>query len=459
MVKFKNDTDPEGFLKSISTPTTTIAQASSLFYRLFTENLIGTVAFELIKLFHNMAIFAVMSRTDYGTMGLLYSIIFLTVSLTDAGWSSALPIFIRRMTDSQTSIRNRLAPYLFLQLPLIILGITTATFFLAKSYAPLATLGAFLIATESIRSFLRTFLHTLTINIPTMTTELIATSILVITIWTPYLLYGTIPTITAVFTAFMGTSLMAVAGLITIAYNNLKQLPLTAIDPTPWNWRDVFTSRLTTATSTTLRQVTTGNFIVTALSYHMNVEALAPIKHASYIADAVRSSLKSTIGFSGGALLATLRTAPRHIKQALFTTMSKSYVDIIPPLLIFIFSQHAATITTQTYLILPGTLVAISILEHLFFVYEQFYIVEKQALIVAIIRSAELIACYLIFTNHLVNTASPTITIITLLSIRIASTMLLAYDGYTRHNLRPSFPRWFLILITLAITTTPFIFK
>ncbi len=78
-------------------------------------NTVGSVAYESLKIMHQIALLGVMDITLYGHVGVLFSLIFLTINLSNFAADSTIPAFVSTFTSSKSAFIRTFVPSLKLK--------------------------------------------------------------------------------------------------------------------------------------------------------------------------------------------------------------------------------------------------------------------------------------------------------------------------------------------------------
>lgn len=422
-----------------------------IFTKDFRWNVSGSLLYEFLKTAHQLFLFKIIATIEYGLMGYIFSIVYLTISIADLGFTHSLPPYLSTFTRSQYHFRKLFLPYGFAQAILFTLAAGLATYKAITTFSNLnihfyLLLIPSLIILEGVRASLRFFLHTMFV---TRSTQIIENSItlgLLATIWFPYVVYGTVPTITSIFTPYLVASAIATAALIINLIRTYQQLPLyveIANEERGLFWKITKTRLFNFSAIQLSKQLFSTNFLVALFSTSIGLEKTATLKCASYLADALKSIVKSTVGFSGNALLAYHKHATLAAKRMAFYWIGEKFYRLYTPVIsfltatyfLFAYSRNQLD-SAQSTIIYATLFIGIGLMDHLFYMYEQFYMVEEQANKLFYIRFLEWILLYILF-QHV--SSHNIITILSMLilirAVSLATLVLHAYHHWSIHPL------------------------
>lgn len=413
----------------------------------FKLNIFGSISFELLKIGHELALFSLIPMSLYGLKGFLFSILYLTISLTDFGFISGLAPLIKSAIQNKKNFAQFLFRSLVIQIPLFYLAGFFAIKFTQFKFPtidfPLPIIQLIII-TEGMRMFLRALLHITFTTKSTILVELAITFLYLATIWIGHLLFKLPISLKLIFFPYAATSILAVIVLLYLVFkfyktlessnqSVIKQLSNTSI----------FITRITAYALATPKKLFTGNFIIPLLSGFIGLEKLAIIKYASYVAESAHSIIKATIGFSGNALLSALSQTKIHVKRIAFALISKKLTALFFALICFIiFSIPTlnklwdSNTTSQLTIIYILLFLILMMMDHLFLMYEQFYLMERQAHKLLLIRTIELLLFYVTLYNYTQNNSI--FLLLALIGIRSISFITLAIHSYNSWRLVPN---------------------
>jgi hypothetical protein len=433
-----------------------------LFLKDFKINLYGSIIFESMKLIHECALFYFLPLSLYGLQGFLFSMIYLTVYFTDLGFVSGLAPFVKDAISSKKNCRQFLLTNITYQFFfLFITGIFALHFTINKF--PILTPSILiylliLIFSETVRIFLRTFLHITFTTKPTVLIELSITTSYIIIFWSLYF-YNQHGSLEIIFLPYTITSLLATGSLSYLVSRLYKNLPNDNPIYTGPTLRTIFTTRLNAYALITPKKIFTGNCMVPLLSNALGIEKIALMKIASYIVDSARAIMRATIGFSGNALLSLVSKETTATKRTAFSLIFQkcilifiSFFSIALIIIPFYNNYHYFLYTTTTKIIFIYTILflVLMLMDQLFVLYEQFYLMEQQAHKILFIRSIELLSFYYFFILY----KQVPITFLSIcIILRIISFILLTIHAYTTWKLIPQIKNPYLYLVLLSIST------
>jgi len=429
-------------LKGITVNTKTTLSLKNSFRQAIRWNMLGSMAYEGLRIAHQVALLSIMDRASYGHAGVLFSLMFLAINLANAAADTTIPAFIEIFTKSKHSFFKTFLPYLFLQVPILIMGGGVAGLIYKKSL-PTSSIGIGLklfvaiVLFEGIRMIMRSFLHSVFINKVTMFIELIIMIAYMGAIWSDIIIYGRPVTLALIFIPYLVTSIMAVALLGAIIIWHVAALPSEKYQTQPGLWRRIVKARLFNCSTKFSKQLFTGNFLVPLFAHKFGLASAGIFKFSSYLADAIRGVINVVVGFSGGALFARLKSSKPAEKKQAFYTMSEKLNSIMYCCLIFLTVNyyHFWIDAPNSIIILSGLFLLIMLLEHFCSVYEQMHIVEEKTPLLFYAKIVEVA----IAGGTIAFVTSPLPLLTLLIGARFSSFFILAASAFRSWGISPHF--------------------
>jgi hypothetical protein len=405
-------------------------------------NTLGSITYEGLKVFHQIALLSVMDLALYGHIGVIFSLIFLTINISNFAADSTIPAFLDIFTESRMSFIRIFMPYLLLQVPLLLLGGTAACFIYQKSIfsstitIPLLTI-LLIVLFEGLRMVLRVFLHSLFMNKITMFIELLLMFAYMGTIWGEILIIGSPITLSLIFIPYLITSIMAVLLFCIILIWYATNLPSLDFEEPQFLWQRILKARFFNCSTKFSKQLFTGNFLVPLFAYKFGLASAGIFKFSSYLADGIRGVINVAIGFSSGALFAKLKSSDIASKKKAFYILSEKLNSIMYCTLIFLAFNYYAfwQNASGSIIVLSGFFLLILVLEHFCSVYEQVHIVEEKTSTIFLAKICEVaIACSAVLLH-----SSAILILINLVIARLIGFTFLATNAFKTWGIKPHF--------------------
>jgi hypothetical protein len=431
------------------------------FKKSFRWTLTGSIIYEIAKVAHIFALLKLVPGTTYGAIGSIFSLIYLTCYIADFGAYSSLPPFVNMTIQNKQSFRRFIFHYTILpHFPLIISCAFIATYLtackLTLTTAMLIIIPSAIIL-ETLRCFLRLLMHTTFHSRRTVLIDLTAFVLFLTSTWIPYLVFNRPITLTTVFLPHLIDSIFAVTVFIICIVHFYRKLPTTQTHTLPHDFtKRLISSRLFNYLLRVSRYLFSSNFLTPLFAIKFGLKSAGLFYFAGTFATSLQSILKSSIGYSGNALLANLKDSTQAAKKEAFNILWQKLIFFLSPIIIILavnyqpiarLSQSANT-TSYTlsllllYFLLPCT-------EFFAILYEQFYIVEEAASKLFLFKLLELAFVYLIITSPI--TASPAATLLGLIAVRILSFIIIAINAFYTWKITCSIKGHIIFLTSITV--------
>lgn len=434
------------------------------FHSGFRWNVFGSVAFEALKVIHHAFLLKILLPFEFGIMGAVFSITYVTIYFSDFAATTSLPPFIGYITESKKNFKKLFSFYFLPQIPLLTFAGLIATFFYSKSifnqtYSAILILLPLLIIFEGIRIFFRAFLHYIFYSKQVIIFETIFTCCYYIFIWTLYLFFNFNMSLNLIFIPFLINSILVNTIFIYLALQYYQTLPNKKVNLPPSIYRRIIKNRLYTYPNQIVKTFFTGNFLTPIFAMRFGIPQAGILKFSSLIADSVKAVIKAAISFSGNALLATTKQSSYKVKKEVFTLLSQKLNHLMYFIIIFLTFNFKSLIrlrvsldhVAQTTITFSFVFLLIVLAEHFFMVYEQFYILEEKPHKFLFFKLFELSLFYLFV---LTKQTSPITTLLSIIFIQLLSFIILSIHAHYRWAIKPTFksrPLYILFDICIAL--------
>jgi len=418
------------------------------FHSIFKWNTIGSIFFEAMHIGYQFLLLKILGYSVYGLMGSVFSILYLTIYLSDLGLMTSLPTFANVFTQSKSNFKKYFRQYVTPNIFFLIIGIFISLFFYGsffsanKSLLPPLYLVISLLIFESVRMFLRFFLHTQFKNKAVIVLELSLMVLYVTSVLLPYYISGVPITITKVIGLYLVNSIVSVACFIFITIRLYKKLPEKELVPYEHFKRKSTHARFFNHATHIGKHLISGEFLVPLFAIHFGLKQAGLLKLASIVAHSIKAFFKAAINFSGNAFLSNLKNKPLESRiSAFYTLFKKLNVIIYFIFIVLLINFHplvsqARTPGNRSAFIYLFMFITITLIQQLCVAYEQFYIVENAAHRLFFIKAFEFIMFYIVvgLSKHLY----PNTTLLSIVCIQIISFALLALNAYAKWKIKPN---------------------
>jgi hypothetical protein len=381
---------------------------------------------------YHVTLFSSLDRAFYGTIGTLFSLLYIGVTLCTLGLDSALSPFIRYYTHNKTSFRILLG---FQCIPNII---TYGSLLLFASCYDLNNMFSFfkmppidqsfilllvlLLIIESIKKTVKTFLGLLFYNQRIATLEITYIILYVSTV--AGLHYAHVPmSLAIIFVPMLIYSTIITGVLIGLLYTHYRQLPDSEYENEPALIGRITQSRIFGYINQLGHLIFSGNMFVTVFAAQLGVSYAAVAKIMSTSMQTISSITHRIIGQASEAALAHAHAYADNEKQSLFAlsnTYAQSVILYLFALLFALNYKAVAVHVMNSSLHANVLLVVFSILlliEPFFMTYEKKYLIEEKGRYLSYYHLT-MIALFGLWIYS--NCAYPLLCLVGLTSVRIA---------------------------------------
>lgn len=356
-------------------------------------NTIEACLYQAILWGYHFMLFSTFDRSFYGTVGIIFSLLFMGVTFFTLGLDSAMSPFIRYYTESKHAFRTlakeQCIPNLIMYGALLLLAFfydlncLFSLFGIPRLDQAFIIVLVALLILESIKRTIKTFLGLLFYNQKLATLEIVYILLYVMTIAGLHYV-GIAITFYTLFIPMALYSAFVITLLSIWLYNRYTNLPdfTHAIDPTLS--KRMLYSRLFGYINQIGHLLFSGNMLVAVFAAQTNIQYAALAKIISTSIQTISSVIQRVIGQTSEAALAHAHAYAKQEKQSLFALANAYTQTMIFGFCILLcacnyqaMATHAITATLHTH----ALLVVFSILlliEPFFMTYEKKYLIEEQ---------------------------------------------------------------------------------
>jgi len=433
----------------------------------FRWSLFGSLTYEILKTAHCFLLLKLLDAQVYGVVGSLFSIIYLSTYIADFGATNSCTPYLAVWTENKKNFKKLLWRY-FLAPHIIILTTCSGivTYFAVQKFAtitnpPYLFLIPGIIILEAIRSFLRMFLYTVFKNKIIVITEVTIFICYISAIWIAHFFFAIPLTYNLIFVPHFIDSLFSVVLLSLAVYKYYKTLPDTEENIKPSLWKRIATTRIFNYLLRLSRHMFTSNVFTPLFAIKFGLKAAGIFYFASTVANVLNAVIKLTFGYTGGALLATLKDSPQQEKVTAFNYLCQRLMMVVAPIVIFLTINHKALIALSSAPNIASTVIGLSLLyliitftEFFFLLYEQFYIIEEATGKLFLFKLFEFAVFYGVIATA---TSSIVTTLLSVIIIRLVSFSIIAINAFYLWKITPTFKtniRYFIASVIFALLAT-----
>lgn len=411
-------------------------------------NLFGSVLYEGLRIGHNTVLALLFTPEIFGLVGSLFASTFLVVRLSDAGATNALLPFFGFLEQSRKSFRSFFVRKLFL--PIFITApicAGAASIFLHTTHytalASCAVILPLLMLSETLRSFLRQFLHLAGQSKYAIIFDHGTFVAYVLFAWPSLYFCPGLRTPLFVFSLFLLDSLIGLASFLVLTHRFSSKLPEDAplVIEEPTN-KALYLARLYAWLMRVCKELFSSNALTPLFAATVGLKQAGLFYFAATLAMALQAIMRSIVGYAGASFFISARKAGMGTAQA-FSHISQKLSNLLLVLTIFfVLSYHDiiklthVTAATSQLTIFFVLYFAIVMVEFTLFLYEQQYQFEQAGAKALQWRFLELLLVYI--TSRGFVSFNPVSTLVCILLAKIGTMIALALSGYKHWGIRPS---------------------
>lgn len=436
-------------------------------------NSLEALIYQALLIANQALLFYILDSSAYGLVGILFSLVYLVVAITNMGLDLSLGPLFSSLNRDQITVKRILLPHLLLQpciITLVIIGglilyITGSTHLIPNSHSlssALYVILTLLMYTESIKKTLRVLLHLIFLSRITALLEIATIALYVGFITLSYLLGWQLTPI-AIFAPLLILSSIGTAILSIVAYRWYATLPKkNGVYYNELNHR-MIKNRMWNYGIQLGHALFSGNFLISLFGIQFGLAQAGVAKFANSIAHGIATIARKIFDTTSGSYLSHVKEQDTHSKHAVFATISTHINQLLYSIILGMCIigprlwqlQTTASIQASILIILLG---AVHIFELFYMAYEKFFINEE--------KSLYLIISYGIPTAlvGMVYWLSPSLSIYALLIIlllaRILTFIILSTLSLFLWNLRPTLhakPKYLAYSLLASLTILFFI--
>lgn len=422
-------------------------------------NLFGSVFYEGLRIAHNTVLALLFTPEIFGLVGSLFASTFLVVRLSDVGATNALLPFFGYLEQSRKTFNaffmKKLLLPIFITAPI---GAGAACIFFysthSQAVASCAIILPLLMISETLRSFLRQFLHLAGKSKYTVLYDHGTFVGYILLSWPALYFYPSLRTPLFVFSLFLVDSLIGLGCFLFLTKRLADKLPhdvdTPLPEPTP---QALFRARLYSWLMRACKELFSSNALTPLFAATVGLKQAGLFYFAATLAMALQAIMRSVIGYAGASFFISARKAGMATAHV-FALVSQKLSGLLLVLTVFFaISYHdiikltQAKVATSQLTIFFILYFAIIMVEFALFLYEQQYQFEQAAAKALKWRLLELVLVYI--TSRGFVSINPVSILTCILMAKVGTLIALALSGYKYWGIRPSLrmPRGQVILL------------
>jgi hypothetical protein len=383
--------------------------------------------YQLLLFSHQIALFAYITPELYGVAGTLFSLLYLSIALSDGGLESTLPVFFPSAITSQFHAKHLLGKqFLPEMIVLIALGCFSLWYGAMLNFTDLPTriLISLLPFLEGTRKTIRKLLHLLFFNRELAFIELGSLALYLVYIWT-YIIAGIPITVWHIIFPMFIASLSSLLPASILLYRWYRSLDATSQVAHTFDVRHIISQRFFNYITHVSHLLFSSNFLIPFFALQFGAASAGGFKLMSTLISSITIAFKKILGGSAMALLANMHHHNPETKYAAFSLIiKKTLYGITWSFTLFIAiayiltHTHSAAFALFNYQIIVAY-VFLTFSEYFLLCYEIFFITQQKSAHLTILSmcSLALVGCGL----YVAQGASPFFLVVTLCIVRALS--------------------------------------
>lgn len=447
-----------------------------LFHRGIKWNAFESISYQTILTTHQIILFGVISCSTYGLIGLIFSLIYLSVTFLNFGFDKSLAPFYTAFFKSKKNFKKLFISQLFFQTLILIsflifiyLSSNSITnlfykifncnlykFYDQNSINNLWLIVGLIIFFEGIKKTLKAMAELSFLNKQVAITEVIGIIIYVTFVWFSYFSGLNIdPFVTLI--PLIIQSLLSISVFTYLIFKTYKRIGLQDSITENSIVSRIAAVRFASYMNQLSHLLFSGNLLIVFFCHNFGVAKISLLKLINNIAVFLNVILERTFGYTSEALLSNLKSSTIKLKQDALNLATKKLYLVLYGVSIFLLINYKFFV--DKYFIDPNIgllsgylFLMIILFENFFITYELFFLVEEKPYYLFIVNSLSAIIFYL-FARQ-VSSPSIVILLFLLLIVRIISFGLLRI--ISRYKLKIDLPykisfNYLLIYIIVSI--------
>ena len=409
-------------------------------------NLVGSMAYEGVKIIHHLFLLKFLDVPLYGMIGSTLGLLYFTTKIADFGTTFSLPPFFHLFSKSKNGFKKLFFVHFLLpQSPIIILASLAATYFYRQkliTHSSLFFLFPIIIILETVRSFFRYFLNFYFKTKTVVLLELTTFFSYVASMWLCVLVFNYPISLNLTFTLHTLESGIVVLIFALLTYSIYKKIPNQEGELPEGVGKRILNMRVFNYLLRISKDLFTRNFLTPLFALKFGFEQAGFFFFAGTIATSIQSIIKYSIGYSGNALFANIKQSPQSVKKEAFDLLCRKLTKIVAPIIIFLLLNYkfvmkigkAGNPTLTTFALFLMFLILI-LAEFFLLLYEQFYIIEEASRKLFFFKALEFILLYIAISSK--TSSTPLMLLTNMLIIRLISFIIIAINAYFNWKIWP----------------------
>jgi len=420
-------------------------------------NSLESIAYYTLFAAHQLMLRIVTSTPLYGTIGVIFALIYLVITLANFGLDLSIGPFFNLLSVNKKQFRQYLIRQLMIQC--IIYGVTAIIIFFIFFFAflpikqmsllalPISFILSFLIITEGIKKSLRVILQLAFFSHITALVELFYIISYIILFWSTYMLRQTV-SLYMVFIPMLTLSCISTAFLVIAAYRFYSSLPeLSVQEPLvsdvsvpqlSLSWKQIVKNRAINYGYQLTKIVFTSNFLIPFFAFHCGLSMAALLELVTAFNQFITIIIQKIFGITGQALLSQAKNLNLNEKRKVFELVSNRLYSLLCLVILIAFIAYRPLLALNLPYQTEGSSIAVLFFlllfcENFIILYEKWFIIEEKTFILILLNSFSFLFFYSV--PRVFNFSSIGTLLVLLITLRLFSYLLLVFVSSYRWKL------------------------
>jgi len=444
-------------------------------YSTFSKSLrwstIESLLYHAILLAHQLFLFNVTHYSIYGVIGIIFSSLYLLITITNFGLDLSISSLFLLFTKSKKAFKTLLMPQVIAQMVIynliaIVVYLSSSCVFPIlpttlplKSYidTPLLIILGLLFISEGIKKTARTMLNLNFLNKTTALIELATIITYTSCVWLYYMVQATI-TLYAVFVPMLIVSWVSTIILYAFLYKLYCTLPNAPMHIDSSIHIRIIKNRCFTYLNQLNALLFSSNMLTSLCALYGGLQQAALFKFISSITHCLTSISQKIFYMPSEALLSFVKEQNHKTKQIAFSTITYAVSQVIYGISIFFIINYKKLLISSTIenSIINVLFLIISLTEILFITYTTWYITQEKTKNLCIFNIINL--CIFVWIIHYASYFSLLDMLSVIIGARVVSFLLISLFSLYKWKLYPHIsPQPLYIACSLIISFTFFL--
>jgi len=426
-------------------------------------NSLESILYYFILAAHQLLLRTITNTTTYGTIGTLFALIYLTITIMNFGLDLSIGPFFSTYKSCKKQFRHYLIKQLLIQALIYCAAATVIFLILATGYLPikdmpplalpLSSIIAILIISEGIKKCLRIILQLAFLMHITTAVELFYIISYVALIWMYYFIWGGL-SLYVVFIPMLILSFCATISLCWATYGLYRSIPKSSVDMrsqcevsshemcshevcsgkaclhTACSWKKIGYNRLSNYGYQLTKTLFTSNFLIPFFAIKCGLSLAALFELVTAFNQFITIIIQKIFGITGQSLLSHVKHRSLTDKRVAFEFANNKLYPLLYGIIAAIFVIYKPLLAFKSAHFADGSssigflFFALLFSENFIILYEKWFVIEEKTVYLILFNSLLLAIFWVIIQLPYFN--SPTVLLAILIVLRIAACLLLS---------------------------------